>query len=178
EDALVVGGMLITLLNNCDRVKVACLAQVVNVIAPIMAPPDGAAWRQTIFHPFAQASAFGRGVALQQAVSCPTYDTAERDAVPVLSSACVRSHDGHGLALFAVNRGLTEALTLTLAARGFELSGVEEWTTMRADALETVNTAHEPNAVAPAAAEGARLEDGRLRVELPPASWNVIRLHC
>ena len=33
-DALVVGGMLITLLNHADRVRIACLAQLVNVIAP------------------------------------------------------------------------------------------------------------------------------------------------
>ncbi len=177
-DALVVGGMLIVLLNNCDRVKLACMAQVVNVIAPIMAPPEGPAWRQTIFHPFAQASASGRGVALQQAVRTPTYETAEREEVPVLTSACVRSHDGRQLTLFALNRSLADPLELTLAARGPALTEVTEWTTMHADDLNATNTAQEPEAVTPAPAEGARLEDGRLRVELPAASWNVIRIRC
>ncbi|MDR1466391.1 MAG: alpha-N-arabinofuranosidase, partial [Treponema sp.] len=60
EDALVVGCMLITLLKNADRVKIACLAQLVNVIAPIMTEIGGAAWRQTIFYPFALTSKYGR----------------------------------------------------------------------------------------------------------------------
>lgn len=49
EDALLVGLMLITLMKHADRVKMACLAQLVNVIAPIMTEKDGGkAWKQTI----------------------------------------------------------------------------------------------------------------------------------
>ena len=47
-DALLVGSLLITLLRHADRVKIACLAQLVNVIAPIMTADGGPAWRQTI----------------------------------------------------------------------------------------------------------------------------------
>ena len=65
EDALMVGLMMITLLKHADRVKIACLAQLVNVIAPIMTEPDGKAWRQTIYYPFLHASRYGRGVVLQ-----------------------------------------------------------------------------------------------------------------
>ena len=61
EDALLVGSMLITLLRHADRVKIACLAQLVNVIAPIMATSEGA-WRQTIFYPFMHASKYGRNI--------------------------------------------------------------------------------------------------------------------
>ena len=73
EDALSFGGMCISLLNHADRVKVACLAQLVNVIAPIMTETGGPAWRQTIFHPFAQMSRFGRGRVLRAEVDSPTY---------------------------------------------------------------------------------------------------------
>ena len=73
EDALLVGGLLITLLKNSDRVKIACLAQLVNVIAPIMSN-DEKAWAQTIFYPFLHASSFGRGTALNVDVQCDTYD--------------------------------------------------------------------------------------------------------
>jgi Alpha-L-arabinofuranosidase C-terminal domain len=52
-DAVVVGNLLISLLRHSDRVTAACLAQLVNVIAPIRAEPGGPAWRQTTFHPFA-----------------------------------------------------------------------------------------------------------------------------
>ena len=63
EDALLVGSMLITLLRHADRVKMACLAQLVNVIAPIMTSDTGA-WRQTIFYPYMYTSIFGRGTVL------------------------------------------------------------------------------------------------------------------
>ena len=59
EDALTFGGACISLLNHADRVKSACLAQLVNAIAPIMTETGGPAWRQTIFHPFAQMSNLG-----------------------------------------------------------------------------------------------------------------------
>ena len=51
EDALLAGSMLITFLRNADRVKIACMAQLVNVIAPIMTRPGGGAWAQTIYWP-------------------------------------------------------------------------------------------------------------------------------
>ncbi|CAM5713086.1 hypothetical protein SFUMM280S_08052 [Streptomyces fumanus] len=63
-DAVVFGSLLIALLRHADRVTVACLAQLVNVIAPIMTEPGGPAWRQTTFFPFAQASRYGRGQVL------------------------------------------------------------------------------------------------------------------
>jgi alpha-N-arabinofuranosidase len=73
RDALAFGGACISLLNHADRVKAACLAQLVNVIAPIMTEKGGPAWRQTIFHPFAQMSRFGRGRSLRLQVECETY---------------------------------------------------------------------------------------------------------
>ena len=73
EDALAFGGACISLLNHADRVKAACLAQLVNVIAPIMTETGGPAWRQTIFYPFAQFSHFGRGRVLRAEVDSPTY---------------------------------------------------------------------------------------------------------
>ncbi|WP_280175092.1 alpha-L-arabinofuranosidase C-terminal domain-containing protein [Micromonospora cremea] len=60
-DAVVVGGLLISLLRHSDRVTAACQAQLVNVIAPIMTEPGGTAWRQTIFHPFARTARHARG---------------------------------------------------------------------------------------------------------------------
>src|SRR6218665_569516 len=75
EDALAVGGALIVMMNNADRVKTACMAQLVNVIGPIMTEPGGSAWRQTIFHPFAQASRFARGRVLRPVIRSPGYES-------------------------------------------------------------------------------------------------------
>ncbi len=71
EDALLVGLMLITLLKHSDRVRMACLAQLVNVIAPIMTEENGPAWKQTIFYPYLHASKYGRGIALNPACVLP-----------------------------------------------------------------------------------------------------------
>ena len=75
EDALFVGCMLITLLKHADRVKMACLAQLVNVIAPIMTQNGGPAWAQTIYYPYLHASVYGRGVSLMPVVKSPVYDS-------------------------------------------------------------------------------------------------------
>ena len=75
KDALAFGGACISLLNHADRVKCACLAQLVNAIAPILTETGGPAWRQTIFWPFADFAKFGRGEVLRCEVNSPTYAT-------------------------------------------------------------------------------------------------------
>jgi len=175
EDALVVGGMLIMLLNHGDRVKIACLAQLVNVIAPIMTEKGGPAWRQTIFWPFAQASAFGRGTVLRQAVTCPAYDAKEVADIPWLSSACIYNEEAGTITLFALNRHLTERLDLSLVLRAFPKVSVKEWLVLRHDDLNAVNTGKAPDTVRPAPQSGATVKNGIVTVALPPVSWNVIR---
>lgn len=176
EDALVVGGMLIALLNHCDRVKIACLAQVVNVIAPIMTEKGGPAWRQTIFHPFAQASRFGRGVVLRALVDSPAYDAKDRQDVPYLKLAAVADPAGDGLTLFCLNRSLDAPLALSADLRAFRPLAPAGWSVLRHDDLKAVNTKDAPDTVAPAPASGLRLDGGTLNATLPPASWNVIQL--
>jgi alpha-N-arabinofuranosidase len=177
EDALVVGGMLITLLNHADRVKIACLAQAVNVIAPIMTRTGGAAWRQTIFYPFAHASRFARGTVLRPVVRSPAYDSPDRPEVPYLQLACVSDRRTGGLTLLAVNRSLGDKLQLAADLRAFAPLRPAEWLVLRHSDLRAVNSAAHPETVKPVRARGGlRLERGRLTAALPPASWNVIRL--
>jgi len=175
-DALVVGGMLITLLNHADRVKVACIAQTVNVIGPIMTRPGGPAWRQTIFYPFQQASRFGRGVVLRQLVESPTYDAKERAGVPYLKSACVWQPADQTLTVFALNRSLDQSLALAVDLRAFPTLALKEWVTLRYADLDACNTADQPNTVTPQTRTGATVTREGLSAVLGPASWNVIRL--
>ena len=89
EDAILVGLMLITLMKHADRVKMACMAQLVNVIAPIMTDKNGGkAWKQTIFYPYMHASKYGRGTVLQPVISTPVHDTVAHENVSdnILSS--------------------------------------------------------------------------------------------
>jgi len=176
EDALVVGGMLLALLNHADRVRVGCLAQVVNVIAPIMTEPGGAAWRQTIFYPFAQASRYGRGVVLRTLVTSTAYDAPNGHGFPHLKTAVVRSPEGDALTIFALNRAVEQSLALTVEMRAFAPMRVAEWTVLRDDDLTAANTRANPARVQLRPMTGATMDGSRLMVRLPPASWNMIRL--
>ena len=105
-----------TLLKHCDRVKMACLAQLVNVIAPIMtenAEDGGRAWAQTIFYPFMHCSAYGRGTVLDARIDCPTYDAKNAKEVPYLESCAVYHEEEREIDLFAVNRSLEEDMDFT-----------------------------------------------------------------
>ncbi|MBW7452592.1 alpha-N-arabinofuranosidase [Paenibacillus sepulcri] len=175
EDALLVGCILITLLKHSDRVKVACMAQLVNVIAPIMTENNGEAWRQTIFYPYLHASVYGRGIALRPMVSSPKYDSKEFTDVPYLETAVVWNEEKDELTIFAVNRHLQERLPLECDLRHFEGYRLIEHLVVRHDDLKAVNTAKDEQ-VSPVSYTGSRLSDGVLISELPHQSWNVIRL--
>lgn len=176
EDALCVGGMLISLLEHADRVKIACLAQVVNVIGAIMTEAGGPAWRQTIFHPFAMASKHGRGTVLRALVDSPRYDCRAREEVPVLKLVAVHRPEAGELSLLCLNRSLTEPVTMSVDLRSFGALQVGEWQVLQHADLKAMNTKEAPATVAPGAATGARVEGGKLGVTLPAASWNVLVL--
>ncbi len=175
EDALLAGSILITFLRNADRVKVACLAQLVNVIAPIMTRNGGGAWAQTIYYPLMHASAFGRGTALRPVISGPVYDCTDYEKVPVMDAAATLAEDG-SVTIFAINRDLREDVCLEADLRGFGNLRFAEHTVLHHDDVKAVNTEEHPDNVVPCRGEDALLDSGRLTVRLPALSWNVIRL--
>ncbi|MFE2644917.1 alpha-N-arabinofuranosidase [Streptomyces nigra] len=174
-DAVVVGSLLIALLRHADRVAVACLAQLVNVIAPIMTEPAGPAWRQTTFFPFAQAARYGRGRVLDVRVDAPTYETRKYGETDLLHATAVRAEDG-SVTVFAVNRGRTEPLPLEVALHGLDVTRVVEHSALADADPDARNTLDDPDRVAPHPVQGTTLQDGRLTALLQPLSWNVIRL--
>lgn len=174
EDALVVGCLLITLLKNSDRVKIACLAQLVNVIAPIMTENGGDVWAQTIFYPFMHASKFGRGKAMNIKTECETYSTDGVFDVPFVESVAVLNNEG-GVTVFAVNRSLDEDIKLHLDLSGFKkLYEIEEHIILENSDLKAVNTVSNKDNVKPYSAD-KNCEDID-NILLPKHSWNVIRL--
>jgi len=175
EDALLVGSMLLTFLRHADRVKMACLAQLVNVIAPIMTEDGGRVWKQTIFYPYMHTSTFGRGVSLKPVVDSPKYDASDYTDVPYLDSAVVYDEENEYLTIFALNRHLSESLDLNCDVRSFEGYQIEEHIVLENDDLKAVNTADEEK-VAPHRGGQSQLDDGILTARLAKASWNVIRL--
>ncbi|MFP4977388.1 alpha-N-arabinofuranosidase [Paenibacillus sp. CN-4] len=175
EDALLVGGMLITFLKHADRVKIACLAQLVNVIAPIMTESGGSAWRQTIFYPYLHASLYGQGVSLKPIIDSPKYDAQDYTDVPYLDSAVVYNEAEEQLTVFALNRHLEEGLELECDVRGFEGYTVIEHIVLAHSDLKAVNSASNEQ-VKPHSGGDAVVRDGYVYARLSKASWNVIRL--
>ena len=173
EDLLLVGSMLITLLRHADRVKIACLAQLVNVIAPIMTSDTGA-WRQTIFYPYMHASIYGRGTALNTVVKVDTYESKHGDA-PYVDSVAIYDEEHGALTVFAVNKNLEEDIELNMDLRQFAGFELEEHILCTHDDLKAVNTEANPDNVKPVKYNGSKLEDGKLTSVLPKKSWNVIR---
>lgn len=176
EDALVVGMMLITLLRNADRVKIACLAQLINTIAPIKTVTGGPVWREATYYPYLHTSRYGRGTVLNLQVQSPSYDNKTYDAVPLLDAVAVLDEEHEQMTVFAVNRGQEGALPLEGDLRGIGgYQVIEHLVLEHADPLAK-NTAEQPNEVVPHNRGDADLADGRLTATLPKLSWNVIRL--
>lgn len=176
EDALLVGSMLITLLKHADRVKIACLAQLVNVIAPIMTRNGGGAWRQTIYYPYMHASVYGRGSVLNPVINSPVYEAKDFTDVPLLDSAVVLNEETGDLTVFAVNKDQEDSLILECDMRSFKDYRIVEHIVLQNDDLKAVNTERNPDNVVPHNKGISQVEDGIMTAELSKLSWNVIRL--
>lgn len=188
EDALAFGGCCLSLLNHADRVAAACLAQLVNVIAPIMTETGGRAWRQTIFWPFLHFSRLGRGRVLRAEISSPTYSARYNDpqgpiddyydipAAPYLKLSAVHDDKAGTLTLFALNRSLTEEMPLDVTAAGFAKLSVTQALQLCDPDLKAVNSKAEPDRVAPKRLATVTTAGDKVEAVLSPASWNVIQL--
>ena len=176
EDALLVGLMLITLMKHADRVKMACLAQLVNVIAPVMTDAAGGAWRQTIFYPFLHASRYGRGVALHPVISGTKHATATHDEITDIESVAVWHEETGEVTIFAVNRNLEEDVELTVDVRSFGDCRLLEHIVLEHEDLKAVNSLSEETVYPVTANDRTQVDGGCVTSILKRASWNVIRL--
>lgn len=175
EDALLVGLMLITLLKHSDRVKVACMAQLVNVIAPIMTEKNGPAWKQTIYYPYLHASKYGRGIALQSVISSPKHDTSDFTDVNDIESIAIYNKENEEVTIFAVNRNLNDDINLECDVRSFEDYKIIEHIVLENNDMKAINSVIKES-VTPKKVDRSVLSEGIVTSQLGKASWNVIRL--
>jgi alpha-L-arabinofuranosidase len=175
-DAVVVGSLLICLLKHADRVKAACLAQLVNVIAPIMTEPGGPSWRQTIFFPFAITARLAQGTVLRLAIEAPSYETSEYGSVPLVDAvATIDNHNG-GVAVFLVNRSQQATTPVSIDIGSLRSVRLAESQTLADDDPTAMNTLEHQDRVAPRPNRSVRIEDGVLTVDLPAISWTALQL--
>jgi alpha-N-arabinofuranosidase len=156
-------------------VRIACLAQLVNAIAPIMTEPGGPAWRQATFYPFALTSRYGRGTVLTAEPECPVIRTAAHGDVPVVHATAVMHEEGGGVTVFAVNRDRAAAAELLIEFRGWRPAGILEHLAICDPDEDARNTAEQPLRVKPTTLSDVRMTEGSTRAVLPPMSWNIIR---
>ena len=173
-DAVVFGDLLITLLQHADRVRSASLAQLVNVIAPIMTEPGGPAWRQTTFLPFSITSRLAGRHAVRLAIESPVFTSERFGEVGTING--VATVDDDGTSVFLVNRSLADAqvLEIDVTALGSGLS-VRESHLIADDDIYAANTLEDPERVVPRSAD-ATVTDGVLRIAMPAVSWVALRL--
>ncbi len=172
---MVIGGLLMSLLRNSDRVGVACFAQLVNVMAPIRTEPGIAAWRQPSYFPFTLTARHARGDVLRVETTSSTKvaSTSRGDLEPVDIIATHDPEDG-SIALFAINRSPGAEVSLEVAVAGG--LRVHEHTVIGGHDWEATNTAEDPDRVGPESSTQHELDGEHRRVLLPPASWTMVRL--
>lgn len=176
EDVLQVGCIINTFIRRSDVVKLACIAQLVNVIAPIMTDAKGDAWRQTIYYPYYFASRFGRGTALNLLVNSPGYDAAVADNVPYVDISGVHDEEAGTLTFFAVNRNASESIDVDVSLQGFTGGKVIDHQVMTHKDLRATNTSKKQDNVVPSKGSGAKVANGTLSVKLAPYSYQMIRV--
>lgn len=188
EDALLVGGLVNTLLRRSDRVRLACLAQLVNVIAPIMTNEDGLL-RQSIYYPYAWALAEARGSVLELTPEAPVYEvpdfteargvggpgTPNRVPVPYLDVAGTFDAEGGKITLFILNRDLDKARELEVAWHDLTPKKVNSCQVLTGSDLKASNSFADPNKVAPQPLEAPQ-PGPRMTFQLPPRSYTVASL--
>lgn len=176
KDAVVLGNLLISILRRSDRVKMACIAQLVNVIAPIRAESDQTAWRQTTFFPFAYTSRFGRGKTLITRIDAPAIKSARFGEVDAIDAITTYDEKNKKVAIFVVNRSLTETIDTEILLSGFKNLKVVDQVTMESSEWMATNNASNPSRVEPSLTHTASVNGNSIEVKLAPVSWQVIHV--
>jgi len=183
EDALLVGGFVNTLLRQSERVRVGCLAQIVNVIAPLVTN-EGGVLRQSTYYPYAWALKYAHGRVLDLLVESETYpispdglraDFARRDAVPYLDVVATMDSGNSRASLFMLNRDLDSEREVTVDWRDSEPEKVLACRTLTGSDLKAYNTFEQPKQVAPQTLDAPRA-GARMTFRLPPRSYTVASL--
>jgi alpha-N-arabinofuranosidase len=175
-DAVVVGGLLISLLRHSDRVRSACLAQLVNVIASIMTETGGPAWRQTIFHPFALTAKYAVGEVLKLTVSGEQTDTEKYGSVDAVDAVATWDEESGQVAMFLLNRDVAEPATVEVDLRSLGAATVQKAVVLSNANRQWKATAADSASVGPRTLDEVRLDEGRLQLKLPALSWSMVVL--
>ena len=174
EDALVCAQFLNSFLRHADIVKIACLAQIVNVIAPILTKPDGILI-QSIYYPFQLYSQYARGVSLTPIVDGPTYTAGARGEVPILEVSASYETEGGIVCVFVVNRSLTENVEVQISFGDHRARAELKTTVLNGSDPKAHNTWDRRDVIKPKSDTAFVTDDGALQVTVPSLGLSVVR---
>ena len=173
EDALVVAQWLNVFLRKSHVLKIACVAQIVNVISWLHTRPDGLL-KHPSYYVFKLVSNLARGEALDVHVKAPAIETKQHDAVPALDVSASYDVETQEGAVFLVNRSQTKSMTTDLVWQDGQALQVEEAWQMNGGDPKAVNSWEEPERVVPKAIATPTVDGGRATLSLPPLSFTVL----
>ena len=113
QDALVVALYLNVFVRNAHIVKMANMAQLVNVIAPIMIT-NGKLWMQPIYYPLQLFAQNCHGQSLETFVQCDRYDAGDYKQVPYLDVTSVYNGKTQEIIINVVNRHKDKAIETSI----------------------------------------------------------------
>jgi len=174
EDALLVGGLINSLLRNANRVKIACLAQLINVIAPIMTDANGVL-QQTIYYPYSWALQFARGTVLDLLVQSSTYEVSGLDPVAHVDVSGSLDRSEGKLTLFILNRDLSKSHDVEVVWEDAAPVRVITSSVLTGDDLKASNTFAAPTRVVPQSFSAPALTGATTKFEVPARSYTFIQ---
>jgi alpha-N-arabinofuranosidase len=162
-----VAGFLNSFIRHADVLKIANIAQIVNVIAPILTRGDEMLL-QTIYYPFVMYAHRREGVALQPVVKGPAYESPSFGFTKFIDTSAILG-DGV-LHVFLVNRSLDETAQVEVQHPGGSLARLESAEIVTGSHPQACNTFEQPHQVVTQHFSAVSLQDGQASVELPPLS--------
>lgn len=175
EDAVVVGSLMMTLIKHANRVEVAAMAQLVNVIGPIRTEPGAPAWRQTIFHPFALTANNAKGTVLDLEIEVETKDAELFKDLPLADAVATFDEETNSLVLFLLNRNTEQSSSFKLDLSAVGALEFVEGKMLGGENLDLTNNLENPNRVQPADISPASVHDSVVEIELPKISWSMLK---
>ncbi len=171
EDALVVAGFLNSFIRHADSVKIANIAQIVNVIAPILTRGDEMLL-QSIYYPFAMFAHRRDGVAIQPAVSGPAYESPSYGTVNYIDTSAILG-DGV-LHSFLINRNLCEETEVEIDPAGKKIDSILSAEVIYGSSPKASNTYENPYNIISRPLQTGVVIDGKAIIHLPPLSFAAV----
>lgn len=174
QDSLLFAEMLMTILKNADRVKIACQSLLANISAMIMTEKEGGLWLQPNYYPFSHMANYGQGEVMDIRIETPCYRKGAKN-IPFLDMVVVDNEGKGEIVVFAVNRNETEDMKVSIELQGYEPEYVIEHQVMVSDEPEATNR-QTHDKIRPEKQEGAEIKGTLLETVLPNLSWNMMRI--